>query len=103
MQTIPLKRGDQIVRQPDDFQAQRIGRERGGGNLAQGEIFAQFGDPGLHAGTALIEVPDAGGRERHVGDPGAIDITPRVNSVVCASSSGMIRRATTKRRACGQP
>jgi hypothetical protein len=35
MQTIPLKRGDQIVRQPNDIQVQRIGRKRRGGNLAQ--------------------------------------------------------------------
>ena len=32
------------------------------GDLAQGEVFAQFADPRFRAGASVVEVPDTGWR-----------------------------------------
>ena len=76
IQAVSLKRGDQIVGEADDLQVERVGGERRGGNLAQRKIFAQFANPRLHPGTPVVEMPDPGWRQRHVGDPCTIDVAP---------------------------
>ena len=47
------------------------------GILRKRIIFAQFTDPRLHAGAPVIEMPDAGRRQIHVGYPGAIHVAPQ--------------------------
>ena len=74
MQTVSLKCSDQIVRQADDLQVERVGSERRGGNLAQRKVFAQFSNPRFHPSTSVVEMPDPGWSQRQVGDPGTIDV-----------------------------
>lgn len=75
LQAIALECRDQIVGEANDFQEDRIGGERGGGYLTECEVFAQLADADLHGGPPVIEMPDADGSEREVGDPGTIDET----------------------------
>lgn len=74
LQTIPLKGRDQVGGESNDLQIQRIGCKRGGGNLAQSEVFTEFANPRLHARATVVEVPDPGGRQFHVGHPSAVDV-----------------------------
>ncbi len=70
-----LKRCDQIIGESYDFQEQGIGGEGSGGNLAQGEVFAQFANSWFHPGASIVKIPNPGRSQGQVGDPGTIDIT----------------------------
>ena len=78
-QAVTLERCDQIVREPNDFQVERISSKRGGRDLAEGKIFAQFADTRFHPGASVVEVPDAGRRQVHLGYPSAIDVALHLN------------------------
>src|SRR5450631_1041235 len=77
LEACPLKRRNEIVGEPDDFQVQCVGCKRSGGYLSKREVLSQFTDPRLHAGAAVIEMPDAGWGQIHVGHPGAIHVAPQ--------------------------
>jgi len=77
LQAIPLKRSDEIVGESDDLQVQSVGRKRCSGDLAEREVFAQFTDPRLHASATVVEMPDTGWSQIHVGHPGAIHVAPQ--------------------------
>src|ERR1700683_5525661 len=77
LQAVPLKRGDKIVSESNDFQVQSVGRKRCSWYLSKREVFAQLTDSGFHASAAVVEMPDAGWSQMHVGHPGAIHVTPQ--------------------------
>ena len=54
LQAGPLKRSEEIVGESNDFQVQSVSRKRCRGDLSKREVFAQFADARLHAGTAII-------------------------------------------------
>jgi hypothetical protein len=66
IQTVPLKRSGQIVREADDLQIESVGGERCGGNLAQRKVFAQFANARFQPGASVIEIPDPGRRQRQI-------------------------------------
>jgi len=66
LQAVTLERCDQIVGKPNVFQVERISYKRGGGNLAEGKVFAQFADARFHRGTAIVEAPDASRRLKSI-------------------------------------
>jgi len=62
--SIPGCVSHQVVSQTNHFQIEGVSGEVPSGDFAHGEIFPQFTDARLHAGSPIIEMPDPSRSER---------------------------------------
>ena len=73
LQAGSLECGDEVVSQANNLQVEGIRRKGTSGDFRQSEVLAQFPDAPFHGCAAVVEMPHAGGSQRQIGQPSAVD------------------------------
>jgi len=74
LQAGSLECRDEVVSQADNLQVEGIRRKRTRGDFRQGEVLAQLPEAPFHGRAAIVEMPHAGGSQRQIGHPSAIEV-----------------------------